>query len=606
MPDLSPVRVTIGETAGSYPANVVPPTGLPANTPNRFNARVVATGNISLSGTPVIDGYQTVVGDRVLAIGQTTASANGVYVVAATGSWQRAIDLSLASQFAGPVRVSVELGTVGRNKTYEFLPSSTVVIGTTSLVFTEAVVSWDDPDLAGETAIPLVAYVKGPILLTQVGAITEGAGISAGARFANRVAIYNGAIAAGTSGRPLVFPKNSYVAADGDNGGIPIATDNVAIDLNGSTLSHDSTNNTTLMNVSKGGGVIIKNFSIRNGTMSGNAQNGKTASFYILGGDAHTGTVIEDVTFQDPFDCGLHFSDSYATPGRPYPNMVSSNMRVLNCKTVRTAANVSYIATRTAMREGDQAVLTHIDGLLIDGYYGEVSGRSGISILGNNTTIRRARFKNVAVPIYCESLTGFVFEDIAVEGHEHWWVTGAISSLDTAAIWLADADQSGPVTLGFGSCRDGIISNVRIANVTRSSALADYKGIRITGRDGASRGAQNIRVSDVTARAMTGGLTGPCAVSLEGLLTNVAVAGVAADNAPIAVRMNQSYTTNAGVAANLMTGCTVSDVTATACGYALYGPGGDPPHVKTIVNGVNAGGSALALVDSIALQGYTP
>jgi hypothetical protein len=137
MTELSPIRAIIGEVAGSYPANTVPPVGLPVNTPNRFNAVVASTTTLSLAGTPIIDGYQTVVGDRVLAAGQTTASANGVYVVA-TGGWSRAIDLSQASQFLGPVRVSIERGTANRNRTFGFNPPFGFSFGVTPITFEEA------------------------------------------------------------------------------------------------------------------------------------------------------------------------------------------------------------------------------------------------------------------------------------------------------------------------------------------------------------------------------------------------------------------------------------------------------------------------------------
>lgn len=50
------------------------------------------TGNITLSGTQIIDDYAAVVGSRILVWKQTTASQNGVYIVA-SGAWTRATDL---------------------------------------------------------------------------------------------------------------------------------------------------------------------------------------------------------------------------------------------------------------------------------------------------------------------------------------------------------------------------------------------------------------------------------------------------------------------------------------------------------------------------------
>lgn len=51
-------------------------------------AKAVATANVALTGLQVLDAYQTVAGDVVLLVGQTTGSQNGPWVVAA-GAWTR-------------------------------------------------------------------------------------------------------------------------------------------------------------------------------------------------------------------------------------------------------------------------------------------------------------------------------------------------------------------------------------------------------------------------------------------------------------------------------------------------------------------------------------
>jgi hypothetical protein len=69
------------------------------------------TANITLSGTQTIDGIAVVAGNRVLVKNQSSASANGVYVVAA-GAWTRAADADTTSEIAGAV-VNVDRGTQG-------------------------------------------------------------------------------------------------------------------------------------------------------------------------------------------------------------------------------------------------------------------------------------------------------------------------------------------------------------------------------------------------------------------------------------------------------------------------------------------------------------
>lgn len=53
------------------------------------SVKAATTSNlVSLSGTLVLDGYQTVIGDRVLVKNQTTVAQNGIYTVA-SGAWTK-------------------------------------------------------------------------------------------------------------------------------------------------------------------------------------------------------------------------------------------------------------------------------------------------------------------------------------------------------------------------------------------------------------------------------------------------------------------------------------------------------------------------------------
>ena len=89
------------------------------------DVQAVAQTNIAaLTGTPIIDGYQTVIGDRVLLVGQTAQVQNGIYVVAA-GAWAIAYDSVVAfvqyqcwavlngASGAGTVWMVYTLGTTG-------------------------------------------------------------------------------------------------------------------------------------------------------------------------------------------------------------------------------------------------------------------------------------------------------------------------------------------------------------------------------------------------------------------------------------------------------------------------------------------------------------
>lgn len=61
------------------------------------NVAVATTANIALTGLLLIDGYQTVAGDRVLVKDQTDKKQNGIYEVA-SGAWTRSDDLDNSPQ----------------------------------------------------------------------------------------------------------------------------------------------------------------------------------------------------------------------------------------------------------------------------------------------------------------------------------------------------------------------------------------------------------------------------------------------------------------------------------------------------------------------------
>lgn len=68
--------------AGGSPTNVVITTG------QLLRCVVIAVANISLSGTPIIQGVATAASDLILVAGQTDQSENGVYRVASS-AWER-------------------------------------------------------------------------------------------------------------------------------------------------------------------------------------------------------------------------------------------------------------------------------------------------------------------------------------------------------------------------------------------------------------------------------------------------------------------------------------------------------------------------------------
>lgn len=96
--------------------------------------RVATTANIALSGLQTIDDRLLVAGDRVLVKNQTTASENGIYVVAA-GAWTRSPDLDAQSELIASMLVLVQQGTVGNDTSWLLSTDGLVTLGTSPLTF---------------------------------------------------------------------------------------------------------------------------------------------------------------------------------------------------------------------------------------------------------------------------------------------------------------------------------------------------------------------------------------------------------------------------------------------------------------------------------------
>ena len=96
-------------------------------------AKVAAGSNITLSGYQTIDNIAVVAGDRVLVIGQTDPTQNGVYVVSAS-AWTRSTDANTQAELEG-LAILVEQGVVYTNAAFVCSNTGTLTFGTTAISF---------------------------------------------------------------------------------------------------------------------------------------------------------------------------------------------------------------------------------------------------------------------------------------------------------------------------------------------------------------------------------------------------------------------------------------------------------------------------------------
>lgn len=102
----------------------------------KWGVRLVATSNLTLSGTQTIDGVAGAVGDRILVAGQTLPAQNGIYVMRST-AWVRADDCDQPHKVVLGMSVRVLEGTAYAGSTWALTSptTGTVSLGVTSLAY---------------------------------------------------------------------------------------------------------------------------------------------------------------------------------------------------------------------------------------------------------------------------------------------------------------------------------------------------------------------------------------------------------------------------------------------------------------------------------------
>jgi hypothetical protein len=106
----------------------------------KASVRAATDGNRELAemeNGEVIDGVTLATGDRVLVKNQTDATANGIYVVQASGAPVRSSDADSGTEVTANFAVFVEEGTVNADSGFTLTNNGAITIGTTALVFTQ-------------------------------------------------------------------------------------------------------------------------------------------------------------------------------------------------------------------------------------------------------------------------------------------------------------------------------------------------------------------------------------------------------------------------------------------------------------------------------------
>jgi hypothetical protein len=149
----------------------------------KASVRLVATTNVAaLTGNVSIDGSTTAPGQRVLLAGQTTASANGIYLTAA-GAWARTTDADTSAKVTAGMYVFATEGAANADSGWALITPDPIVLGTTALTFTQVTGAGQITAGAGLTksgnTLDVVAHADGSIVVAadtvQVGVLATDA-----------------------------------------------------------------------------------------------------------------------------------------------------------------------------------------------------------------------------------------------------------------------------------------------------------------------------------------------------------------------------------------------------------------------------------------------
>ena len=167
-----------------------------SNVATRMPVRLVTTANDSLSGLAARDGVTPVAGDRILVTGQTTASANGIYI-AASGAWARAADADQNGELVPGTTVAVNEGTANADTRWAIYSDAPITIGTTAQTWTKIPSGSGGEILSAGAGLSKTGTTMSAITPGGSGIIIDGTGIRINTTVVARK--FSGPVPAGTT-----------------------------------------------------------------------------------------------------------------------------------------------------------------------------------------------------------------------------------------------------------------------------------------------------------------------------------------------------------------------------------------------------------------------
>jgi hypothetical protein len=261
--------------------------------------RVIIATNVALSGgaPSQVDGVSLSLGDRILVTGQSTASQNGLYLVATLGSggngtWIRTGDGNETGEIEAGMIIMVTEGVVYQDTQWKLITDNPIDIGTTPLTFTQ---NYSANSISGGTSNVTVfsnanvtissAGTSNVLTISSTGTVTLGIASATGNVIGNFF-IGNGSQLTGITGGDgqAIINGTSNVTVVSSGGNVTVGvngTGNVAVfstnglDITGNvSTTGNVTGNYILGNGSQLTGIATNSINAGNSNVVVNGTNG--------------------------------------------------------------------------------------------------------------------------------------------------------------------------------------------------------------------------------------------------------------------------------------------------------------------------------------------
>lgn len=136
--------------------------------------RTISLSNVTLSGGApnIVDGVNLNIGDRILVVGQDTASQNGLYDVTivgtgSNGTWVRTPDANSTGAINAGMIVMITEGNTYADTSWKLTTDDPIIIGTTGLTFLQntgnsfSVINADGTNILANGVSGTVNFVAG-------------------------------------------------------------------------------------------------------------------------------------------------------------------------------------------------------------------------------------------------------------------------------------------------------------------------------------------------------------------------------------------------------------------------------------------------------------